>query len=195
VLLVYFAPIQPPDMNKLLLVLITGIILFSAYIAHAQTDTLRPGKDSVAAQIGQQSDSGEDDDFNAGLLVVGTCFVCAMIGAAIVGSFAAAFVILAVILFISAGVISTSLFVALYKKSVAAGFKTLITIICIIGGVAIGSTGLFLIKKIFHLHISGQTAFFTGAAGGFLGGLLIGWLVFKIFVIALNYFKKKLQIG
>src|SRR4051812_34958696 len=98
--------------KQLLPTLIIASFLCFAGMANAQADsTALKGKDTVLlANNNPQSPEAADDDFNIALLVIGTVFVCAMVGAAIVGSFAAAIVILLAVMFVSAGVLSASLF-------------------------------------------------------------------------------------
>ncbi len=171
------------------------ILCFNVLISNAQTDTVR--KQSVDSSIARNNISGTsaaDDDFNAGLLLMASVVICAMVGAAIVGSFLAAFAFLLAIVFISAGIFSASLLIAFYKKSITTGFKTFVVIICSIGGTAIGSIGLFIVTGIFHLDLSNQTALLIGGVGGLLGGVLMGFVIYKILVLCMLYIKKKFAL-
>jgi len=184
-------------MNKSfsLFLLFCMALCFYGSDVNAQTDTLHKQlKDSTTAKTDVPATTADDDDFNAGLLVIGAAMVCCMVGAAIVGSFAAALTLLLAALFISTGVLSVSLLAAFYKKSIAAGFKTFILIICMIGGGAIGSTGLFIVTKVFTLHLSGRAAFLFGGVGGLVGGVLMGLVIHKLIVYLTGYIKRKLQI-
>ncbi len=184
-------------MHKLLLFALVFTLLFSSgNTVNAQVDSLHlKTQDSLKAQTDIQNNAGEDDDFNVFLLFVGTAFVCTMIGAAIVGSFAAALAILLITGFISAGIISVSVITGIYKKSIAAGYKALIIIVCMIAGTAIGSAGLFIVTKLAGFHVAGRTALLTGAASGLAGGVLMGLIIYKMCNASISYIKSKFQIG
>jgi len=50
------------------------------------------------------------------------------------------------------------------------------------------------LKTVFY-HLSGQSAFLLGGSGGLAGGLLMGWLIYKMIIVAFNYFKKRFQLS
>lgn len=177
----------------LLFALFTALMFFCHTAATAQKDTARLKSQTVNQAAGNNVDA-QDDDFSAILLVMGSVFVCAMFGAVVVGAFLAAAAALAAMLFVSAGILSVAVLNGFYKRSVTAGFKTFIIIVCTVGGTAIGATGLFIITKFFELHLSGQTAFLTGGAGGLVGGLIMGRVVYKILLLTVTYVKRKLQV-
>jgi len=134
-----------------------------------------------------------DDEFNIFLMFIGTAFICAMIGAAIIGAFAAALVLLMIAVFIGAGIISSAVLVGLYKKSISAGFTTLLIIICVLGGAVLGSGALLLAKDIFNFSITPVNALLTGAVGGGIGGLLMAFIIRKMIKAIFTIFKNKLS--
>ncbi len=113
-----------------------------------------------------------------------------MAGAIMVGIAAATFVIImAVLLFlfllIAGGVVSTSIGVAIYRKSVASGVRIFVFmslgLIGAIGGIGLG----WLIWRLFQFNVLGYNNMILGGITGLLGGLLaaiaIMWLTRKLF--------------
>ncbi len=182
-------------MKQLLIFTLFTALMFCCHsAATAQKDTTQLKSQSVNQAAVNNVDT-QDDDFSAFLMIVGSVFVCAMFGAVVVGAFLAAAAALAAVLFVSAGIVSVSVLNGFYKRSVTAGLKTFIITVCTVGGTAIGATGLFIITKFFELHLSGQTAFLTGGAGGLVGGLIMGRVVYKILLLTVAYIKRKLQVA
>ncbi len=120
-------------------------------------------------------------------------FISFMIGGAIVGAFIATLVLVGLLLLAATGVLSTSIIVGLYKRSFAAGFRTFLLIICGAGGIIAGAGGFLLINHFFHLHVTRTTAAWSGAAGGLLGGLLLGLSMFAVIRELVIYFKAKIS--
>lgn len=98
-------------------------------------------------------------------------------------------VIMAVLLFlfllIAGGVVSASIGVAIYRKSVASGVRALVFISLAVLG-AIGGAGLgWLVWKVFDLDVLGYNNMLLGGVTGLLGGLAgaiaIMWLTRKLF--------------
>lgn len=131
----------------------------------------------------------------AALLVVMPIFLSVMAGACIMG--AGLVLLLAVIAvgFVTAGIISASMFAGIYTKSVRTGFKTFIVIISTLFGTVTGTLGLYIIVKIFHLNLSTQTAILTGSLGGLGGGILTGFIIYRVIMYTLQYARKKLKLA
>jgi hypothetical protein len=143
---------------------------------------------STAASANRQ----DDEEFNVFLLALGTAFVCIVLGAALAGSMLATLFLLIVFLLVSAGVLSVGILVGYYRRSVAAGFRTMLMIACIGGGVCCGAIAFWLINRIFDIHLQPLTALLTGAFSGLVGGLLLGLVLFIIIRHFLDYCRKKL---
>jgi len=174
-----------------------GTLLFcKPFSVCAQTDTLHHiEKDSTNATTGEAYTIPEpDEDFNIFLFVIATVFISVMIGAAITGAFAATLFLLLIFLFVSAGILSTSVIIGIYKKSLQSGFKSFLVIICSIAGMFLGSGAAFLVNKLFELSFSNTTSIISGAAGGLAGGILMGVAIFKILQIMAAAFKRKLNL-
>jgi len=80
----------------------------------------------------------------------------------------------------SAGIISAAIVVGLYKKSVTAGFKTLLMLACTLGGGITGLTGLYLANKLFHFNLARVTVTWAGLGGGLIGGILLSLIIISI---------------
>jgi hypothetical protein len=133
-----------------------------------------------------------DDEFNIFLLALGTAFVCIVLGATLAGSMLATLFLLGVFLLVSAGVLSVGVLVGFYRRSVAAGFRTVLMMVCIGGGICCGAIAFWLINRIFDIHLQPLTALLTGAFSGLVGGLLLGLVLYTIIRLFLNYCRKKL---
>jgi len=189
-------------MQRLLAALTICLLIFCSNNLYAQaTDTSRLAKaDTTQASVAPISGSSSaananDDDFTAFLIMCMSCFLAIMAGAVVVGAGITLLLAMLLTAFVAAGIISTSLLVGIYTKSIKAGFKTLVVILSAIGGVVIGSIGLLLMVKIFHLHLSIQTALFTGSLGGLGGGILTGFIIYRVIMYTLQYARKKLNLA
>jgi hypothetical protein len=134
-----------------------------------------------------------DEDFNLFLLVFGITFVCVMIGAVLAGSIAVMGFLLILFALISAGVASTGILVGLYRRSLSAGFGTILYIGCGGAGMLAGAPTFWLINRLFQMHLAPRTAALTGACSGLLGGLLLGIVLFSLIRLFLDYCRQKLS--
>lgn len=148
-------------------------------LASAQTDT----------------NSHPDDEFNLFLLGLLTIFVCAMIGAAIVGAFTATLFVFLLFGLVSLGILSTSIIIGLYKKSVSAGFKSFLIILHGSGCMAIGGIGAVIINYFFELPLSLPMNFFVGGLGGFVAGLLMAISTYHVFQRIIKFIVQKLKLA
>jgi hypothetical protein len=150
----------------------------------------------LAALTGFAQDNANykpDDEFDIFLLAVGIAFVCIVIGATLVGSLVATLAMLALFGLVTAGVLSAGVLLGLYRKSISAGFKTVIGITGCLSGILIGEIAFFLINRIFHLHLSGVAVLLIGGFSGLVGGLLLGLVLFLLIRLFLNYCRAKLS--
>ena len=143
-----------------------------------------------------QSDTAgkNDDEMNIFLLVFAIVTLSVILGAAVIGAFAATLLLLFIALFIGMGILSVSVMAGLYTRSLSAAFKTLLYIICMLMGLLIGAAGFILVSGVFHLGISNVTALIAGTTSGLLGGLLMAVIVSKIFIAISKYFKTRFQM-
>ena len=134
-----------------------------------------------------------DDEFNIFLLAITIAFFSMVIGGALIGAFAAILLLLALLALVSTGILSAGILSALYRRSIAAGFRTMLVIICSLGGILGGMICFWLINRIFNIHLTSPTAALVGAFGGLLCGLLLGFLLAGILRIFMNYCRQKLS--
>ena len=134
-----------------------------------------------------------DDEFNVFLLAITIAFFSMVIGGALIGAFAATLLLLSLLALVSTGILSAGILAALYRRSIAAGFKTILVIICSLGGIIGGTICFWLINRIFNIHLTSPTAALVGAFGGLLCGLLLGFLLAGILRIFMNYCRQKLS--
>ena len=81
------------------------------------------------AQTGQT-----DDEFNLFLLTLAIAFFSVVVGAILMGSVIVFLLLLAIFTLVSAGILSAGILVGWYRRSVAAGFRTVVMVFCICGG-------------------------------------------------------------
>jgi len=196
--------------HLLLLTFILIALLFFAGRGLAQTvhddSTVRTVRDSVArvtrdtavrttrdtAAAAHTAGATQDDDMDVfllfyGIAFIGIAFAAVFVGAAVMVGFLAVLFVL-----VSAGVFSTSVLVGMYRRSAAAGFRTLLMIVCGLAGFFTGAVGVWLTGRIFHLHWKAQTALLTGALGGLVGGVVLGLVLFFIFNTFFRYCRRRL---
>jgi len=149
------------------------------------------GANSAATPLTQSS--AGDDDFNAGLLVFAVIALSVMFGAMVAGFIAASLAGTFLFILISTGILSAAILVGAYKRSVAAGFKTLVMIICTIGGILLGIGGLYLVNIVFDLHLHQTLIIWAGLIGGLIGGIVLGLCLFMITRLFLAFAKRKLS--
>jgi hypothetical protein len=154
--------------------------------AKAAADTAKAGAGGSATYV--------DDGFDPGIFFVLLVFAGIVAGAAIIGSIAAALILLALFLIASAGVVSAGVLVGFYRRSVTAGFKTVLYIACALGGIVLGVGGFYLVNHFFHLHFSYKNILLAGAGGGLVSGLLIALIVFQLIKLLFRYFRERLAI-
>ena len=148
------------------------------------TDTAKAGAAGAATPI---DDSVDPAIFAVFLVLVGVVVGAGLLGLAVIGVILASLFLLG-----AAGVLSAGVLVGLYKRSVTAGFKTVLLLACSLGGILVGSGGFFAVNRLFHLHIASRTVLFTGAGGGLLAGLLLGLIAFALIRAVLSALKQRL---
>ena len=190
-------------MKLLLTSFFTILLLFSYIGSYAQsyrgskTDTANakphPSKAAATSPNTDPSIPQPDDEFNIFLVSITIAFFSMVIGGALIGAIAATLILLSLFALISAGILSAGILTSLYRRSIAAGFKTMLVIICCLGGIIGGTICFWLINRIYNIHLISSTAALVGAFGGLLCGLLLGFLLAGILRIFMNYCKQKLS--
>ena len=129
------------------------------------------------------------------LLVIGSIFIAAMFGAAIIGAFLAAFAIFLLFSLTAFGMISTSLAIGLYKRSFTTGFKSLFLIFFGTTAAVLGTGSVFILKLFIPLSISSAYLALIGFLGGLAGGLLLGRVLFFIVKELITALSQRLKIA
>ena len=139
------------------------------------------------------STPADDNEFNLFLLVLAIAFFSIIIGAVLVGSILAVLLLFSILALVSAGILSAGVLVGLYRRSLTAGFRTVLLLICGLGGSLAGTICFWLINRIFNIHLTNPTAALVGAFSGLLGGILLGLALAGIIRIFLEYCRQKLS--
>jgi hypothetical protein len=164
-------------MKRALTFLLIPALLLLADVLHAQTaDGLRP-----------------DDEFNLFLLAIAIAFASIVVGCTLVGSVLVTLALLVVFGLVTAGVLSAGVLVGFYRKSISAGFKTVVAVTGCLCGVLIGEIAFYLINRIYHLHLSGIAVLGIGGFCGLVGGMVLGIVVFMVIRVFLKYCRAKLS--
>lgn len=166
-------------MKFLLTALFTLFLSFLWMGGYAQSDPSIPQPD--------------DSEFNLFLLALTIAFFSIVIGAIISGSILVTLVLLLIMALVSAGILSAGILVGFYRKSLEAGFRTVLLIICSLSGILLGTICFMLINTSFKIHLTPSTAALAGACSGLLGGFLLGYALAGIIRIFLNYCRQKLS--
>jgi hypothetical protein len=188
---------------KLLLTTALGAILYCSFsfcgLAQAPPGTATVRADTVRADTASArlTNPGQvptpDDGFNVFLLVFGTAFICVMIGSVLTGVIAVMGFLLVLFALIPVGIVSVGILAGLYRRSLSAGFKTILYMGCSGAGMLAGAPVFWLINRVFHMHLTPRTAALTGACSGLLGGLLLGIVLFSLIRLFLDYCRQKLS--
>jgi hypothetical protein len=172
-------------------------IITICYGANAQDNsTLLNRKDTTTMMMtaGGEEPNDPDDEFNIFLIVIAVGFMGAALGAVMAGAFVVFLFLSVSALLTIAGIVSASLLIGLYKRSLQAGFKAFLFISGSVLGIAFGLFVLWLINQFFHLNLTGYQMLFCGAGGGLAGGFLLGFIIYKMSksILRIAYNKVKL---
>jgi len=136
-----------------------------------------------------------DDEMNIFLMAFACLFLGAMLGAAVLGAILATLLFLLALFLVSFGVLSTSFLIGLYKRSLAAGFKSLLLLCFGLPCAVFGLAAAFLFNHIMPLHLPGLALALTGLLSGCIGGLLLGLVAFALSKKLWAGFSKRLQLN
>jgi hypothetical protein len=156
------------------------------------TNSVAARPDTVKASTTDLSVPQPDDEFNIFLMAISIAFFSMILGGALIGVFAVTILLLALLALVLTGILSAGILAGLYRRSIAAGFRTILVITCSLGGIMGGTICFWLINRIFTIHLTSSTAALIGAFGGLLCGLLLSFILAGILRIFLNYCRQKL---
>jgi hypothetical protein len=129
----------------------------------------------------------DDEEFNVFLFMFALAVLSLMTGCLIAGIIIVVSCVLLLLALVSFGIISVSLLTGYYRRSVSAGFKAFVMLSSCVAGTLAGFLGFTLIVKLFKLNVSDQQMLITGSVSGAVGGLLLGWVAYKIIRIGLKW--------
>jgi len=119
-------------MKRALTFFLTVVLLICANGLYAQTaDGLKP-----------------DDEFNLFLLAIAISFASIVVGATLVGSMLVTLALLVLLGLVTVGILSAGVLVGFYRKSISAGFKTVVAVTGCLSGILIGEIAFYLINRI-----------------------------------------------
>lgn len=133
-----------------------------------------------------------DEAMDTFLLMLALCAISLM-GFIFVVTVALIFLIVLILLgMIAAGIVSSAVFVGMYKKSWTAGFKTAWYSMVILLASFTGVAGFGILSYLFDLHASKPTILILGLFTGLLGGAFIAWVSIKFLRFLMQYFQRKM---
>lgn len=136
-----------------------------------------------------------DEEMDTFLLMIALCAIFLM---AIIFVVTVALIFITVLILlgmIAAGIVSSAVFVGIYKKSWTAGFKTAWYSMVILLASFTGVAGFGILSYLFNLHASKPTILIFGLFTGLLGGTFIAWVSIKFLRFLIQYFQKKMTVS
>ena len=140
---------------------------------------------------GNTGDEGMDI-FLLTILIIGMSI---MIGVGIVSSLLVLIAIAFLFALLAFGILSTSVAIGLYNRSLSSGFKSFIVISLGIGSGIIGTLGSLLIIEVFDLSYDSSVLASIGFFSGSIAGLILALASIKSIRFALKYVKEKFIRG
>ena len=166
-------------------------LFFMIVVPSFPNGNLQQQEDEITQTQSTLNTSIVEDDFNPGLLifaliVMGLALICVGVGIVIT------FFLLILFVFISTGILSLSVLIGLYKKSLKSGTQTFLFVTTIIGGLFLGSLSLFFINRNTHWFTQ-QNSLLLGGLAGAISGVLFGYFIIFVIKQAIRFFKTKLK--
>ena len=167
---------------KVLKIFVPIIFPLLPVLLFAQANSSHIGKAGIA-------DVADEDP---GLFIVMMLILCAFSAAFLAIGIFSALALSVLTAFIVGGVISMSVFVGFYQRSVTKGLKFFMALAGTLVGAALGMATAFITIHIFKFSITNIYPYFTIA--GILGGGLIGLTSFAGLKMSYNYLETKLLV-
>lgn len=154
-----------------ILFLICSILFIQPFDALAQVaNSLQSDTTSVQSeQVNNVQPDEEMDMFLFGIMFAGMCL---MLGISILTIVAVLFLLLCVLALIGAGVLSVSVGVGVYRKSLASGVRTAVYVLGALIGCIGGAALSWAVRELFNIRIESETAILVGSVAGIIGGTL-----------------------
>jgi hypothetical protein len=132
-------------------------------------------------------------DTDPGLFMAMMFILIGFIGALLLGIIALLLTCLVLFLLTSAGIVSVSLFMGLYHRSLKTGIKTLIFSVFSLFGVVGGAAGYLLFSILKDIPMKAGYTLGLSMLAGLGGGLLTGWLFSMLFGRFYSYLGKRFR--
>ena len=149
--------------------------------------------DTATIPSSTSSSNAKDDDFVPFLFVLASAMACFIAGFFFLGIVIAVLLTLLLIILFSVGILSTSVYIGLQKKSFKTGFKFFWITGGILTGMVFGIVGFKLITVVFALTISRTQIILTGLGLGAVAGGFVGYTVNVVILKSFKYLGNKFQ--
>jgi hypothetical protein len=169
------------------------MLLFLALSSAADGQLIRFTTPAMTAFISYDPD--RDEDFSP--MVFMTFLITAALSCVLIGAGIALFLFILLIMFgvVSMGIISSSVIVAIGRRSISKGFKTLLLLSGAATGSLVGMVFFYVINNLFLHRLSGGMASFIGFISGIGGGMLLGLAVYKLLRWSISRMKQRYGFG
>lgn len=141
-----------------------SILLLFITIAFAQDSTAYQGKAGI-------TDVADEDP---GLFIVMMIILIALITSVILGLVAISILFVSLTALVTGGIVSFSVIMGLYHKSLRTGIRTLIYTVAILLGGGAGLVGYFLFILLRHVHFQINYPLILSIVCGMAGGFIVG---------------------
>lgn len=176
-----------------------AIIIFiftTALIAKAQvTDSAKPRTaqaDSTVANV-PEPDGDVENDFNPGLLMFVLVAVGIILAGVVIGTIVTLTTLLGIFAMVSFGILSSSIIVGIYTRSITKAFKTLFTLCSIAAGGVFGCIILYALNAFTHWYKAAD-AILMGGMFGLVAGLAGGMISFYFLQRLIAWLRSKITI-
>jgi hypothetical protein len=160
-----------------------SFLMVCAALVFAQDSTAYHGKAGVA-------DVADEDP---GLFIVMMIVLVGLITSIILGLIVISVLFFSVTALVAGGIVSFSVVMGIYHKSIRTGIKSLVYIAATLLGGGAGIIGYFLFIMFRHSHFQIQYPLLMSFVGGMLGGMIGGWIALRLIVKVYERFKPKGQ--
>jgi hypothetical protein len=175
------------------------VLIMSITIVQAQdTSNLRSSQtviDTITDTSTQTNSAKTDDEeFSAFLFVFALAATCFIAGFFFLGVIMCALLALLLVVLISFGIVSTSVYIGWYKKSFNAGFKLFWILGGIVTGLPVGIGGFKMFTYLFKLKLTTFEIVSTGLLLGTLSGGFVGYTAYIILTKSFEFINKRFSL-
>jgi hypothetical protein len=179
-------------MKYLLAIII--LIFTTALIAKAQvTDSAKSKTAQVDSTVNSAPDGDVENDFNPGLLMFALIAGGIIMAGVVIGTVLTLIILLGIFAMVSLGILSSSIIVGIYTRSITKAFKTLFTLCSIAAGGILGCTILYTLNIFTHWYKAAD-AILMGGMFGLVAGLAGGMISFYFLQRLVAWLRSKITI-